>query len=380
MDALIVYLLLAYLFENITIVCGETIVSLTAPVNPVEEHGILSIQCQVWDLTKIHEVNLLKITDGISNRLAVDGDVLPSVDDNVFLAQRTRPDGSVIFFLSVIDVERSDRGLYKCEVRSKAEGMNVIAEQSIEIDMLFFPSENGPICQPEGPLDILENTTPSFRCFSEQGNPPIELQWIRAGTESVVNSDQKEVEGRAVSNFRPLVTMRENGAIYFCKVTSPSFPDQFRTCHVGPLTVISNPNNNHVGNTDDVSVQSSPTIGLISHENPNVDQSNPPTWSSDMIINCENQCSYDSPSILYWILATIAVSVIALTFLCISIILFVKFSRLSGPEQDDYVSVEHRREQIYVDLETKPSKEKVYMGLQLHPPPGGTPMRIQQVS
>ncbi len=376
MDVSRLRIVLLYFLNSFGTVFSSATVSLTAPVNPVEEGAILSVHCQVSNLEKHHEVTLLKITDGISERLTLDADVLPRVEERVFLAQRHRPDGSVVFFLSIINLVRDDEGTYQCEVRNKAEDMMVEAERTIDVNMLYFPKDKGPKCHPEGGLDILENSISLFNCSSDDGNPSVSLQWLRAGTQSVLSSKQQKSGGKVFSVLRTKVTKKEQSAIFICKVTSVAFPDQSKTCHVGPLRVISDPSEDHTigSNTEPEhkDKEKHHQDSVVTDMKSNIDTDREDVMpEDDFYVNCESQCSYNTSKVLYWMLSTIIIGAIAVLFLCISITLIIRFNRLRGIDNDDYLSIDHtRRERIYVDLhDTKPCKDKVYMGLQLQVPP-----------
>lgn len=360
------------------IVCEVSVV-VTSPVNPVEEAAILSIHCQVWDLDSVeHEISIQKITNGVSNRLSLQGDVLPSVEERVFLAQRHRSDGSIIYFLSIIDVERKDEGMYQCEVRSKVGGQGIVAVDSTNINMLYAPGDAGPDCSPDGPITVTENSLVSFNCSSHVGNPRVSIDWKRAGADLDTKYTQSMQHGGIVYSVLDVrLTRQDHDAVFLCEVTSKAFPNYRKSCHIGPIAIISGHGSVSPQGTipDDVvrsvAVITQPPLTKPGGKQPGMY----PSEDHAIQINCQQQCSFTNSKVLYWILATVVIGFIAVTFLCVSLVLLVKVNRLpstgSGELDDYHVPIEHRRERIYVDLESRPSKDKVYMGLMLQKPSPG---------
>ena len=94
------------------------IIKVTAPINPVREDAMISIHCQIWNKVEGQEVTMSRKLKGAarSQRLSWDEKVQNDDDDRIFLAERRLTDGSVVYFLSIIEVTQSDEGTYFCKI------------------------------------------------------------------------------------------------------------------------------------------------------------------------------------------------------------------------------------------------------------------------
>ena len=62
------------------------------------------------------------------------------VHNRVFLALRTAPDGSDIFFVTILDISDQDRGEYKCKAHSLADATEF--SDSINVEIYSYPYLN----------------------------------------------------------------------------------------------------------------------------------------------------------------------------------------------------------------------------------------------
>ena len=141
------WLLWTILDHHFQTVSAKTSIIATAPLKEVEEGAILSVHCQVTELEEGHEVTLYRIRDGQSVQRVSVGDILTQDEDRLFLATRQLGDGSTVYFLSVMEVTRSDQGTYRCQVFDPVEQKQVATEFS-RYCCLVLSSEPAPDLQP----------------------------------------------------------------------------------------------------------------------------------------------------------------------------------------------------------------------------------------
>ncbi len=350
---------------------SDTRVVTKAPVATVVEGEILSVHCQVWNLQKGQEVTFMRTPeDGDITRIAIIVEGEPLIVGNsggtVFVAVRQMNDGSVVYFLSILNVAKTDAGKYECNIDDPGANDGDLPGDFVDIRIAYFPSEPGPLCSPgelSGPLTAGDEIV--LQCTSEEAYPEVSVQWTRSGSPQVLPSEKMSLEGQSGALLRHTVTEHDSGKIFLCQVTSKSFSSRTASCHVGPIQVIPNPN---APNEPD-----RPNI------KPKYDSTKPPSNSGGDFIThkkqdsatieekCWETCSEDS-SVMYWILATIAASIFALTFMIAGIIMIFKYYRI--PETDDipktqYIPTLHTGEEIYVEVESKRCRDKsMYMSLE----------------
>ena len=107
---------------------------------PAEEGNILALHCEVSNFkVNEQEVSILRITNGKTERLAMGNNVMPDVDERIFLATRQLDAGSTVYFLTIIRANRNDKGKYVCKVIKDGISTEEIAVSSVNLDILYFP-------------------------------------------------------------------------------------------------------------------------------------------------------------------------------------------------------------------------------------------------
>ncbi len=350
-------------------------ITATAPVNPIEEFGILSVHCQVWDLPKEHEVRLLRSkSSGDTLSISVK-DIVMTSDERYFLAKRQLEGGSFVYFMSIMDVTREDEGKYMCKVYNTSKGSMIeIGEDSIDFEITYFPSDSELSCSSsthENKLEFYAGIEITLMCSSEKANPPVSLEWRRTKPGHVYKVTQHERDASVYSELTITLEKRHSGTMFSCRATSKAFPGRMSTCHIGPITVLSNPDNispdtpdyDNIDDIDDtiISVDTSST-----------------REDTDVTIvhkskDCHAYCS--SSSLLFqWIVSTVVAASLAFIFFILGIILLIKYHRANIPS--DYCSSRSlyattRTERIYSELECKRQESQnstSYMYLH-HPKP-----------
>ncbi len=348
----------------LTFVSCTTIVA-SSPVNPVEEGGILSLHCQIRDLSDDQEVKIIRVVGGRTQRLSADKDIKSEAGDRFFLAIRQMNDGTTVYFLSIMDVAREDGGNYFCQVvREGALSVEVAAIDSVEIGIMHFPDETEPICESNRPthIPIRAGTPMVFNCTSSKSNPPVDIRWSRTGTKTDV---PKSISGtgteRLYSFIRFTPTVSDNDAIFLCQISSPYFPGKVQTCHVGPLKVLPNKNL--------LDVPTTKSTVSPKREIQNREPSGQVPAVEAAATNCEAMCTTLSTPIIYWVVATIAASVLSLIFLVVGMVLLIKMCNLRSSlatDSVDYACAQPIHDKIYVELETNKkhhTHDKLYMSL-----------------
>ena len=128
---------------NLQLTSAETRVELTTLAHPATVGGILAIQCQVWKMQDGYTVDLYRVlTNGHTDQITVRGNYYSqsSLGERGFLAKRSFSGGSMVLFLTVIDITTTDQSNYFCKVYSDLHGNYVeIARDSTDIEIYTFP-------------------------------------------------------------------------------------------------------------------------------------------------------------------------------------------------------------------------------------------------
>ena len=352
-------------------------IAATAPVNPIEYNGILSLHCQVWDLPKQNEVRIFRtIQNHDTERISLD-EVVIMEDERVFLAKRQVEGGSFVYFMTIIDVKREDGGEYVCKVFNTSGGKVLeIGADSVRMGIVYFPSESDPACSmsQEG-FEFYAGTQVTMRCTSEKANPEVLLQWARtSGTDGVYDTEQRSNGANTYTELSVTLQKHHSSSIFLCTVSSRAFPGRLATCHIGPIRVISNPNdittdlpddnNDKINNPD--SIDTLTPTDTPDYSRPGVHIPEPGVKTKD----CDAVCS-TSPAVFQWIVTTVITAGIAFIFFIIGIALIIRYNsvrtfRRSADHQ--FGGNATRTERIYSELDQKQQENASYMYLQCKRP------------
>ena len=341
-----VSLLLVVYMCDITSAAGgagtEVRLHVSSPVNPVEENAILSFRCQVWNLKGHQSVEIRRIstTSGKPETIFVGEDLLPSSSDNVFVAVRQLNDGSTVYFLTIMYATRADEGEYFFKItRDVGADTENVKWGSQDIAVLYPPQQSDPIChQTEQRTAVQEGGVITLNCSSETANPPVSLTWQRVGSPSSAAlapyTNSYTSHGRTYAMLNLEASMVDDGAMFLCEVTSSSFPDDTRTCHIGPIVIISDtfPDGMPPGETDTDHLP--PNNVQPSKENSLIPVTKTPFLDpSSKTEVCRRYCKSTNPSTttpLFWVVATAIAASTALIFFLIFIICLLKVCKEGG--------------------------------------------------
>ena len=335
-----------------TIFASTARFEVSAPMNTVNIGTMLAVHCQIPSLQKGDHVSMFRTLEGYTEMLTVNEDVIPSIEDRVFLAFRNMADGTISYFLSITGVVRSDEGSYECKV---LRGIKEIVGGVVNITVNYFAVEQNPVCTSESPNSIKHGSSIKLNCTSPSGSPPVQIQWTQTRDGLILKSNQTTVN--ELTYAESVITLtdsdRDNNAVFLCTVTSPAFPGIQKTCIVGPFTVSSNDKDKRHGKN--------PAVG---NTNSNGQAANVGKTVSNT--QCKDLCSFFTAPVFQWMLASAITGILALFFCFVGIILFFKYNRLhsSNKEADIYQSESIKTEGIYDEVDVKP-----YMTLQRQPDP-----------
>ena len=350
-------------------VTRATTVIASAPVNPVEEGGILSLHCQVRDLQDDEEVKIVRTVGGRTERLSADKDIKSEAGDRFFLAVRQMFDGTAVYFMSIMSVTREDDGSYFCKVVREGETSSVVAAvDSIQIGVMHFPDETDPLCVSSHPTSVLAGTEVTLNCSSALTKPPVSLRWSRTGTDVSLPKPRTGTTEYdrlySVIKFRP--TVADTDSIFLCQISSPMFPGRIQTCHVGPIKVLPNSNAIDIPTTksSDSSGKGSPPKMPSDHRI--TSKNTPPHGDTggDTTMECESICSTVNTPVMYWVVATIVAGALSIIFLIVGVVLMFKTCNVehTASMEHDYAGYSpQQHDKIYVELETK--RDQMYMAL-----------------
>ncbi len=336
---------------------GEVRISVSVPVTPVDEGAILSIHCQIWELSS--EYHVIISTEKLT--LTMSETILSGIPDRYFLVVRQFQDGSSVYFLSVTDVTKADMGVYTCKVvDSSGETFRNLGSESVNVDVASFPTVTDPVCEPLGKITIYEGSKIKLNCSSEKTIPSVDMSWSQsASAQDSLNVVTSEDNGRLYGVHLLQVSRKHHESIFVCKITSKAFPTRTQTCHVGPIHVIKRPRDT----TLPPSVDQSDILYGISHEQP-VSGDGGVQMIPDSEL-CNEVCATEDSYTFYWMIATIVTCILAVVFLLVAIVMFIRYWNIPTYAQPKYVIPQKPSEEIYVDLEGRPrSKNSVYMTLE----------------
>ena len=340
-------------------VIGNTKIRTTSLVNPVPEGGILSVLCQVWNLEHGEKVIITRQVATHSEILAWNKVILSTGEDRIFLAERQKNDGSMVQFMTLMNVVKSDQGKYSCEVMKLEAGKRpkVIVWDSVQIAVEYFPSEIYPICSPGEPLILQSGCNISFKCSSEKASPTVSMTWTKSGVNINGNADVLEFDSHVFSVLNVNITEKDDGAVYVCSIYSSAFYNRVQSCHIGPISVISN--DSSLGNVN--------TPEHDSQLNQNWGQTN---QSVDYQI-CREVCPTYPTSYLYFIISTIIAVLLGMIFFSLFIILLIRYcrmqsaTRISTTSKSEMVPLNRNLDEIYADIDgIRAPNNRVYMTLE----------------
>ena len=382
-------------------VIADTEVAMNAPVNPVPIGGMLSIHCRVLNMNE--ETQTVQISremaDGAKYAALTMGDKIYTDDDDerIFLAVRRLSDSSKVYFLSIIDVKRSDEGVYKCKLLQK-NPMAELVIKPVSVTVNHVPDE-APECSAMQRTSYTAGDTLNLNCSSEEGSPMVTLAWYRSTQAAKVLASKThhlKKDGTVISELSKTLYESDNQAMFICKLTSDAFPDVEKTCHIGPISVLPNPLFTDKGPAE-LEDENSAFDSSDELEYPNNvrDKNNGRGGGEDSVDfptladpnnTCSEYCSTLTAPVLYWIIATIAISILAIIFLMIGIVISMKLCNATSDEQARRQSAAVKTahllqrgfaplppgvpgEDTYAELEGKPGDEnRVYMMLDRRSP------------
>lgn len=341
------------------------------------------MRCQIVDLSPGHEVSLSRNLSTGTERLSWNDGILQTVEERVFLAKRLI-DGAAVYFISIINVRRTDEGRYTCRVWSlMSDNPGDIGSESVDVKIQYFPPK--PECETDHQqgLSVQAGATFKVTCLADKGNPTVDLKWERTGdgdlTRTAEMTQEESRDGqRVVSTLTVELGSKDNQIVLVCKMTSEAFPDKIATCHVGPIAVVSDPTQMV---TDDggillpsdreVRPQEVTTTALTVPSHVTTEFTRKTRYTPNKN-ECLQTCS--TSTLTNWVIATIIAGLIALVLLVGTIVLLFKLNGLHStphyvePQQPQQIDMnihdQSRAREIYYEVDGKQGKEAmVYMAL-----------------
>ena len=352
---------------------SPTRVELTTPVNPAKENAMLALHCQIWDLNDSQTVTIYRVIGGQTEDLTYGEDLLASVDDRVYLARRILSDGSVVYFLSIMGVNKKDQGQYYCEVLSRQnEGSSRVLSRNaiddVEVRVYYYPEDTYPMCTTKAPQIIYTGTRIVLNCTSESGFPLVSLSWKRTRTHKETKTIQIDNNGTSYAELAVDVTLADQNDIFLCEMKSTAFPEhKGKTCHIGPFKIMQNPDHSLYPVED--SVQSTDNINV--HDlitKPNKIYTDASITKDKK--HCQKLCSSSmSSNLSVWRMATLIAGALAFVLLIIGLTLYVKiYQETAYRKRRQAQQLAPSRQPIdclYEELKSRQDFEgnKVYMAL-----------------
>ena len=368
-----IYLLFVIDFVSFSAEAAQTRVELTSPVHPATVGGILALQCQVWNMQEEYTVNIFRVVNGRTDQLTLRDkyDTDSSLGQRGYLAKRTFSDGSLVLFLTVIDISPGDEGKYLCKVYSLTDGnYRDIAKDLMTTEIYSFPDEAFPTCNSApNNLKFNRNEQLTLTCTSEKGVPAVYLDWscFNADVDFVIRNLPSE--DMITAEMTLSVDQSFNGAIFVCKMTSTGFPERVRSCTIGPLRIARS--------------SSGTNIEFPIQQNKDTMASNEmkDSFPSEL---CNTPCvPEDKFTLLYWAVGTVGTATLMFIFLITTIIYCCKYQKMSAEvisAQGSFTSCDGT-EPVYVSLQRRQPTERNSMYMSVEDPnnPGNKVLMPREV-
>ena len=338
---------------------AETTVDVSTPINSVAVGGILVVQCQIWNIQNGDTVAIARTSEEGSEQISNSESITKSsVENRVYLSIRTFPDGSSVYFLTLLDASLEDTGNYVCSV-TRISGLlpSVISHDSIDVQIYSYPDKSQPYCSGSPPsLMLLEGNTLELTCNTYKTVPTVVLKWRSLSTYQYLQAPNLFQGDTVVSRLYITIGKVHHGAIFRCEMTSPGFPDRMQSCEIGPFSVQFSSNAADSGAS--LTTQTSKEIIKA-------DIVNPITTLGD----CQNVCTSFN-AVFYLTVSTAATSLLAFIFFITTIGVCCKYhnnvsfdarrnQRYNVPTPPSQVS-----DPVYVSLSRRNTNERVYMTLE----------------
>ena len=355
--ALVIMLNSAILFTAM-VEATDTQVTISVANNPVTTGGILAIRCQVWNYQQDHfNVNFFRVLNSGNEQMTSGKDIRSTMGLNVFLATRSFEDGSVFYFMTMVDVSDNDKGRYICKVFDVSKFM-YIAEDSINTKIYSYAASTYPLCTsaPNQPITVSVDDILTLKCTSEKGVPTIEIKWMNIKTARYIATRNKTEGNLVYSESSILVDNSLQGTVFSCEITSSGFPDWKRTCTIGPVTV-----NSYLVNNKGSAI------------NPNHDLGNGVIHNSGDVPKLQHngncaECFSDDMLQFYLTVAIVGTGLLALIFLSTTITLCYKYNNISAitrREPSRVLTPQQSIEPVYVSLQRRSvNADREYMTLE----------------
>ena len=328
-------------------------VEVTSPINPVKVDGILAVQCQIWNIQSDDTVTIARTFNGGSEQISSRSSIFESsVKERVHLAIRTFPDGSSVYFLTMLNVLSSDSGGYACTVFRMVDLR--LAEKgydSIDVQVFSFPDETQPSCSSNpSNLVIEEGYKMELLCRTYNTLPTVDLKWRLLSTYEYLQSTISSADNSVFSSIYVSINMAHDRNKFRCEMTSEGFPDRMRSCEIGPISVKSK-----ISTVNSGFSLTTRTPGEIM----NFDSTKPTG-------ECQNICPSSSDTIFYLTVSTAATCLLTIVFIITTCIMCFKHHNVSSnirqrrvPTPPSLVS-----DPVYVSLQRRNTNERVYMTLE----------------
>ena len=342
--------------------CAETNVEVSAQINPVTVGGILALQCQIWNMQDGYRVMIVRTLHEQVEHLTTGEVVLPSsVSSRVFLAIRTFPSGSKVYFLTMVDVNLGDQGDYMCTVSttSRLGDMEVVARDFVTIQIKSFPSNGNPSCT-SNTDDVMyeDESNLNLLCSAEYGVPIVELNWFRLGSNEPIVSTNVAINNQVLSRVEFTVRNTDHNAVFVCEMTSEGFLDYKRSCHIGPVEIISQSDN----------TASRPSLITSSPKKTHIDDNSNGKKGTLLENDCDNICEFSSYTIFYLIISTTGASFLCVIFFITMIVTCCKYHDKTNEirQRNEYIPTPPIRvaDPNYRSLQRCTDNELVYMTLE----------------
>ena len=349
-----------FVWSKLFILGASTTVEVTAPINSVSVGDILAIQCQIWNIQNGDDVTIIHVFNGGSERITTGSNIVDSsVKERVFLSIRSFPDdGSVVYFITLIDVSESDKGEYGCSISRLSGVIPVqVTHDTVIVQTKHYPDKSQPTCTSNPNKEILtEGSRVEFTCSAYKTFPIVNLRWRLIPSYQYIAPVRNSSEGEYVfSKVIIVATKAHEGAELECEMTSQGFPDRKQYCRIGPLSILKS-RDNSVSETSLVTMFSG---GSSVTTKPVTD------FGAEECM--KTSCKSSSFTAFIVTLSTFATCILTVVFLITTIVMCCKYHNISAEvnRESGHQYIQSRAsDPMYVSLQRRRDQEQVYMTLE----------------
>ena len=182
--------------------------------------------------------------------------------------------------LQIVNAIKADEGEYQCQVDYYLSGSFQTENGSKTVDKIpYLPAPDYPKCTIKSSTSsLLDRSDTLFQCEVGHSSPSVKVNLTLERQDGSI----RQLGNTSVTGT---ITLKDDGAMFVCHMTSDTFPTAYRNCSAGPLAIVESSSNPSTTSGSPIPSSSPPPSSLMTSS------SSP---SSKMVANAS------SSNILLW--------------------------------------------------------------------------------